>query len=534
MATSNQAAADAVGSGNTFLGIEFGSTRIKAVLIDSDHKPIASGSHHWENSLLDGIWTYSEEEIIYGLQDCFAALSSDVLHKYGLPLTRVRAMGVSAMMHGYLAFDEEGKLLTPFRTWRNTITGEAASFLTNLFHFNIPQRWSVAHLYQAILNGEEHVSKICYLTTLAGYVHYLLTGERVIGIGDASGMFPIDETSQRYNAEMLSLFDKQLAGKNLSWKMGDILPMILPAGVSAGKLTPAGAAIIDPTLKFQAGIPFCAPEGDAGTGMTATNCVRPGTGNISAGTSIFAMAVLKKGLSDIYPVIDVVTTPSGEPVAMVHCNNCLSDFDAWADIFGQAARAMGAEFENAKLYDYLYMTALQSEPDCGGLLTYNYVSGEHVTGFSEGRPLFVRKPDSQFTLENFMRATLYSATATLRIGMNTLFQKENVKLDQICGHGGFFKATVVGQRIMSAAMNTPVTVMETAGEGGPWGMALLAAYLINKDTHETLSDYLSDRVFAASESSTIYPNPDEVIGYETFMKRYEDGLAIERAAVDVL
>ncbi len=527
-------AQQSISSGQTFLGIELGSTRIKAVLTDQNHQPIASGSHTWENSFRDGYWTYSLEEIQDGIRKCYASLQQSVEEQYALPLRTFGAIGVSAMMHGYLAFNEDNQLLAPFRTWRNTVTGEAAEALTGMFHFSIPQRWSIAHLYQAILNEEEHVKEISYLTTLAGYIHWLLTGEKVIGIGDASGMFPVDPQTKQYDEKMLRIFDEKISNKEYSWSLARILPKVLLAGSPAGFLTDYGAGLLDPIGTLQAGIPFCPPEGDAGTGMTATDSVAPNTGNVSAGTSIFAMIVLKEPLSEVYPEIDVVTTPSGEPVAMVHCNNCLGDFDAWVSLMGQAAKLMGADFKTPELYDKLYEAALAGDTDCGGLLAYNYISGEHVTGFSEGRPLFVRRPDSRFSLENVMRTHLYASLGTISIGMETLLQKENVQIQKISGHGGFFKSSYAGQRMMSCALRSPVCVMKTAGEGGPWGMAILAAYMIQKNSGETLEEYLSGRVFANAEMITVNPDSNDMNGFRIFMKSYRAGLAIERRATELI
>ncbi len=518
---------------DTYLGIELGSTRIKAVLIDKAHSPVATGSHTWENRLEDGMWTYSLDDIWTGICDCYAKLAADVQDKYGMKLNTVGAIGVSAMMHGYMAFDKDGRQLVPFRTWRNTITGEASEKLTELFGFAIPQRWSIAHLYQAILNGEEHVKDLSFHTTLAGYIHWKLTGEKVLGIGDASGMFPIDDATRQYDKHMLAQFDALIADKKYPWTLTDILPGILPAGEQAGTLSEQGALLLDPTGTLGAGVPMCPPEGDAGTGMVATNSVRRRTGNVSAGTSVFAMIVLEKPLSKVYPEVDMVTTPSGDAVAMVHCNNCLGDLDAWVKLLGEAGQLLGARFDTKTLYSKLLTSALEADADCGGLLSYNYISGEHVTGFHEGRPLFMRMPEAQFSLSNFMRTHLYSACASLKIGMKILLEKEGAALDSITGHGGFFKDAYVGQRIMAAAMGAPVTVMATAGEGGPWGIAILAAYMQNKQG-DTLPDYLSNRVFANSERATVKPDEADVAGFMTFMNRYQPGLAVEHAAVDTL
>jgi sugar (pentulose or hexulose) kinase len=470
------------------------------------------------------------------LQDSYRQLSREVLEKYNTPLKTIGAIGFSGMMHGYLAFDKAGNLLAPFRTWRNTITGQAAEKLTALFQFNIPQRWSIAHLYQAMLNKEPHVKDIHHQTTLAGYVHWKLTGQKVMGVGEASGMFPIDSKTNDYDKRMLELFNKQLAAENLLWKLEDILPKVLVAGEAAGVLTEEGAKLLDPTGQLKAGMPLCPPEGDAGTGMVATNSVAERTGNVSAGTSVFAMIVLEKALSKVYPEIDMVTTPSGKPVAMVHSNNCTSDLNAWVDLFQEFTQALGVDANQSRLFEVLYGQALSgdADADAGGLLAYNYFSGEHITHMEEGRPLFVRTPESHFTLANFMRVHLFSALGALRIGLDILFDQEKVKIDQILGHGGFFKTKEVGQKIMAAAMNVPVSVMETAGEGGAWGIALLAAYLLRKATNEPLEAYLSNQVFAGENSTTIAPDPRDVDGFTTFMERYTKGLVIERAAVDGL
>jgi sugar (pentulose or hexulose) kinase len=523
----------AVESGQTVLGIEFGSTRIKAVLIGQDHLPIASGSYEWENRHENGIWTYSLDDVWAGLQESYRKLSSEVLEKYNTPLQTIGAIGFSGMMHGYLAFDKDGHLLAPFRTWRNTITGQAAEQLTGLFQFNIPQRWSIAHLYQAILNREPHVKDISHQTTLAGYVHWKLTGQKVLGIGEASGMFPIDSKTHDYDVRMMEQFNECLKAENIPWKLQDILPRVLVAGDAAGVLTEEGARLLDSTGQLAAGIPLCPPEGDAGTGMVATNSVAERTGNVSAGTSVFAMIVLEKALSQLYPEIDMVTTPAGKPVAMVHSNNCTSDLNAWVDLFQEFSKALGVEMSDSSLFEMLYQRGLMGDADGGGLLAYNYFSGEHLTHLEEGRPLFVRTPESKFTLANFMRAHLFSALGALKIGLE-IFEKENVKIDQILGHGGFFKTKEVGQKIMAAAMNAPVSVMETAGEGGAWGIALLASYMLHRSPMEPLEAYLSNKVFAEEKGSTIAPDPRDVEGFATFMERYKKGLVIERAAVDGL
>lgn len=524
----------AIESGRTALGIELGSTRIKAVLIAEDHSPIASGSHEWENQYEKGIWTYSLEAVWKGLQDCYRDLSKDVSEKYGVTLSTVGAIGFSAMMHGYMAFDKDGKQLVPFRTWRNTMTGQAAEKLTDLFQFNIPQRWSIAHLYQAILNKEVHVNEIAHLTTLAGYVHWKLTGQKVLGVGEASGMFPIDSTTNDFDKKMLGQFNDLLKAEKINWTLQDVLPKVLVAGESAGTLTEEGAKLLDPTGQLKAGIPLCPPEGDAGTGMVATNSVAARSGNVSAGTSVFAMIVLEKALSKLHPEIDMVTTPTGKPVAMVHSNNCTSDLNAWVDVFQEFTKVLGMDVSESKLYETLYKQALAADADAGGLLAYNYVSGEHITHMEEGRPLFVRTPESSFNLANFMRAHLFSSLGALKIGMDILFEQEKVQLDQLLGHGGFFKTKEVGQRMMAAAMNVPVSVMETAGEGGAWGIALLAAYMMRKGANEALEVYLSDKVFANEKGSTITPDKKDVDGFAAFMTRYKNGLGIERAAVEGL
>lgn len=524
----------AIESGKTALGIELGSTRIKAVLIGEDHAPIASGSHEWENQYEHGVWTYSLEDVWKGLQESYKNLSREVSKKYDVQLKTIGALGFSAMMHGYMAFDKDGKQLVPFRTWRNTITGQASEKLTELFQFNIPQRWSIAHLYQAILNKEAHVKDISHLTTLAGYVHWRLTGQKVLGVGEASGMFPIDSKSNDYDQRMVKQFNDLLKAENISWTLQEILPKVLVAGDAAGTLTAEGAALLDPTGQLQAGIPFCPPEGDAGTGMVATNSVASRTGNVSAGTSVFAMIVLEEALSKLYPEIDMVTTPTGKPVAMVHSNNCTSDLNAWVDIFQEFTQTLGMDVSESTLYEALYRKALTGDADGGGLLAYNYVSGEHITHLEEGRPLFVRTPESRFNLSNFMRVHLFSSLGALKIGMNILFEQEKVKLDQLLGHGGFFKTKEVGQRIMAAAMNVPVSVMETAGEGGAWGIALLASYMMHKSANEPLEVYLSERVFAGQNSITLAPDKKDVDGFTAFMERYKKGLVIERTAVEGL
>lgn len=520
--------------GKTTLGIEFGSTRIKAVLIDEAHHPIASGDHEWENRLENGFWTYTLEDIWSGLQDSYRKLAEDIKEKYQTVLVKPAAIGFSAMMHGYLAFDKAGELLVPFRTWRNGTTGPAAAELTELFQYNIPQRWSIAHLYQAILNQEEHVGRIAFFTTLSGYVHWMLTGEKVLGIGDASGMFPIDTEKGDYDAEIIRKFDERIAGKGFGWSLKELLPKVLKAGEGAGTLTEEGARLLDPDGNLAAGIPLCPPEGDAGTGMAATNTVAQRTGNVSAGTSIFSMVVLERPLQKVHPQIDLVTTPDGSLVAMVHANNCTSDLNAWVHLFREFAESFGVKADMNELYGTLYRKALEGEPDCGGLLAYGYLSGENITEVSEGRPMFVRTPKSRFTLANFMRTHLFTALGALKAGMDILTKEEQVAIDAILGHGGLFKTKEVGQRFLAAAIDTPVSVMETAGEGGPWGMALLAAYLWQKEEGESLQDYLSGKVFAGNEGVTIQPDPEDVKGFEEFEERYLKGIAIEQTAVEAL
>ena len=525
---------EAIVRGKTVLGIELGSTRIKAVLIDEHHTPIASGNHDWENRLENNIWTYALEDVWTGLQDAYQRLAQDVRAKYGAELTTFAAIGLSAMMHGYMVFDGDGALLAPFRTWRNTVTGPAAAELTKLFNFNIPQRWSIAHLRQSMLNGEDHISRIRYLTTLSGYVHWKLTGEKVMGVGEASGMFPIDSRTNDFDAGMVEKFDALIAPENLPWKLLDILPRVLVAGEPAGCLTAEGAKLLDVSGRLQPGVPLCPPEGDAGTGMTATNSVSVRTGNVSAGTSVFSMVVLEKPLAKVHTEIDMVTTPTGKPVAMAHCNNCTSDLNAWVGLFGEFARLIGVELDPNDLYGSLYRKALEGDRDCGGLLAYNYFSGEHITGFEEGRPLFARTPDSRFTLANFMRVNLYSALSVLKIGMDILLKEEHVQIDRLFGHGGLFKTKGVGQRILASAINAPVSVLETAGEGGAWGIALLAAYMVSSADGETLDDYLAGRVFAGKLGEEMQPDPADAAGFQAFIDRYVRGLPIERAAVETM
>ena len=521
-------------NGKAVLGIELGSTRIKAVLVNEKNQPIASGSHEWENQLVNNIWTYSEEAIWTGIQDSYQDMVRDVKEKYGVPVKKLAAIGFSAMMHGYMPFNAEGELLVPFRTWRNTMTEKASEELTELFQYHIPQRWSIAHLYQAMLNQEPHVKDITFMTTLEGYVHWKLTGEKVLGVGEGSGMFPIDMEIKGYDKKCLASFDELAAPYGFPWKLEEILPKVLLAGEEAGRLTEEGAKLLDITGELEAGIPFCPPEGDAGTGMVATNSIAKRTGNVSAGTSVFSMVVLEKPLSKVYPEIDLVTTPTGNLVAMVHCNNCTSDLNAWVNLFKEFAEAMGMKVDMNQLFGTLYRKAMEGDADCGGLLAYNYFSGEHITGFEEGRPMFVRTPESKFNLANFMRVNLFTSLGALKTGMDILLKEEGVKLDKILGHGGLFKTKGVGQNLLAGAINTPVSVMETAGEGGAWGIAVLASYLVNKEEGESLEDYLNNKVFAGQEGEEVQPDERDVQGFDEFMVRYKEGLAIERAAVEHL
>ena len=524
----------AIINGKTFLGIELGSTRIKAVLIDDEYNPVATGGHDWETRFENEIWTYRLDDVWAGLRASFAAVSKNVMEKYGVPLTTTGGIGISAMMHGFLAFDKDGNQLAQFRTWRNTMTDEAAGLLTKAFNFNIPQRWSAAHIYHNILNGESYIKDISRLTTLACYIHEKLTGQNVIGMCEASGMFPIDNAAKDFNAGMLEKFDKLVAEYNVGWKLSDILPKVLDAGDDAGALTEEGAKLLDPGGQFKAGAPMCPPEGDAATGMVATNSVAQRTANVSAGTSIFAMVVLEKELSKFHEEIEIITTPSGSPVAMVHCNNCTPDFDEWVRLLDEAIKLTGGSISKPGLYDLLYEQALKGDADCGGLLSYNYLSGEHLTGFDQGRPLFARMPDSRFTLANMMRTLLFSTIATLKLGMDILTVEEKVRLDALLGHGGLFKTALVGQKLMAGAINVPVAVMESAGEGGAWGIALLAAYMVNKSGGESLEDFLMNKVFINNKSTIVNPDPGDVESFKLFIRRYKDGFAIERAAVENL
>jgi sugar (pentulose or hexulose) kinase len=520
--------------GTTVLGIELGSTRIKAILINQDHEPIASGGYDWSNRYVDGIWTYNLEEVWEGIRKSYKSMVDNVVELYDVDLTSISAIGFSAMMHGYMVFDKNNELLVPFRTWRNNMTEEASKILMDRFQYPIPQRWSIAHLYQALLNHEDHVSEIDFITTLAGYVHWQLTGQKVIGVGEASGMFPIDIGTQTYNNHMIDQFDELIRDRNYPWKLKGILPRTLVAGEKAGTLTQEGAKLLDPSGVLQPGIPLCPPEGDAGTGMVATNSVAPRTGNVSAGTSIFAMVVLEKDLSKVHPELDLITTPTGKLVGMAHSNNCTSNLNAWVELFEEAVNALGVEVDKNTLYKTLYTKALEGDPDCGGLLAYGYLSGEHMTHFEEGRPLFVRTPESKFNLANFMRVNLVSALGAMKIGMDILLKEEKVNLDKMLGHGGLFKTEVVGQRLMAAAVNAPVVVMDTAGEGGAWGIAVLASYMINGQDQVTLEAYLEEKVFINQGSTTIEPDASDVEGFEAFMVRYKKGLPIERAAIDYL
>ncbi|MDE6325533.1 MAG: FGGY-family carbohydrate kinase [Duncaniella sp.] len=525
-------AKETIESGKAILGIEFGSTRIKAVLIDEDNNPIAQGSHEWENQLVNGLWTYSLEAIWFGVQDCYRDLRANVKELYGVEIETLAAIGVSAMMHGYMPFNKEGEILAPFRTWRNTNTGKAAAELSELFVYNIPLRWSISHLYQAILDNEEHVAEIDFLTTLAGYIHWQLTGAKVLGVGDASGMIPIDPATKNYSAQMVEKFDELIAPKGYSWKLADILPRVLMAGESAGVLTEEGAARLDISGNLKPGVPVCPPEGDAGTGMVATNAVKQRTGNVSAGTSSFSMIVLEKDLSKPYEMIDMVTTPDGSLVAMVHCNNCTSDLNAWVNLFREYTELLGLPVDMNEIYGKLYNNALAGDADCGGLVSYNYFSGEPVTGLGEGRPLFVRSVSDRFNLANFMRAHIHASVAVLKIGNDILFNEEKIKVDRITGHGGLFKTKGVGQRILAAALNSPISVMETAGEGGAWGMALLASFLVNNKAERSLADYLEMEVFAGNTGFSISPTEEDVAGFNAYLENYKKCLGIEKAAVE--
>lgn len=523
--------AEQIKNGKAVIGIEFGSTRIKAVLIGEDHSPLAAGIHDWQNELLDGVWTYSLENVKIGLQECFADLMKNVEKNYSVKLEKAAGIGISAMMHGYLAFDENDQQLVPFRTWRNTMTEEAADKLTETFAFNIPQRWSIAHLYQAVLNNEPHIGRLAFITTLAGYVHYLLTGEKTIGAGDASGIFPIDPQTCDYDMDMVAKFDELAAGTELRRNLRELLPRIVAAGECAGKLTEEGARLLDPTGTFKAGVAFCPPEGDAQTGMAATNSITPKTGNVSAGTSIFSMIVLERNLSAVHREIDIVTTPCGAPVAMVHCNSCTSDLDAWFSMFGGLLKEFGLDIPKGKLYDTMYSLAAEGSADCDGIVSYNYYAGEPVTGIKDGRPLLMRSPDSDFSIKNLARSLVYSCVASLKAGMDILTEQEHVKLERIYAHGGFFKTPFPSQNFLAAALGSDVTLMKTAGEGGAWGIALLAAYMVNRSSGESLETYLSSRVFADMVGSTVSPKQEDIDGINAYMKKYLSGLSAVRAAV---
>ena len=525
-------AKETIQQGKAILGIEFGSTRIKAVLIDGENKPIAQGSHEWENQLVDGLWTYSIDAIWNGLQDCYAQLRKDVKSQYDCEIESLAAIGFSAMMHGYMALNKQQEILVPFRTWRNTNTAKAAAALSELFVYNIPLRWSISHLYQCILEDNDHVKDIDFITTLAGYIHWQLTGEKVLGVGDASGMLPIDPETRNYSQQMVDKFDALVAPKGYPWKLIDILPKVLNAGENAGVLTEAGAKKLDPSGTLKAGVPVCPPEGDAGTGMVATNAVKQRTGNVSAGTSSFSMIVLEKDLSKPYEMIDMVTTPDGSLVAMVHCNNCTSDLNAWVNLFKEYQQLLGVPVDMNEVFGKLYNNALTGDADCGGLIAYNYISGEPVTGLAEGRPMFVRSANDKFNLANFMRANLYASVGVLKIGNDILFNEEHIKVDRITGHGGLFKTKGVGQRVLAAAINSPISVMETAGEGGAWGIALLASYLVNNANGSTLADWLEQNVFAGNTGVEIAPTAEDVAGFNKWIENYKRGLAIEQAAVD--
>ncbi|HLS36147.1 MAG TPA: FGGY-family carbohydrate kinase [Bacillota bacterium] len=518
----------------TALGIEFGSTRIKAVLIDENYQIVGSGEYKWDNQYEKGIWTYDLNEVWIGMQDAYRELANAVKQKYNLELTEVGAIGFSGMMHGYLPFDSSGKQLVPFRTWRNTTTEVSAKELTELFSFNIPHRWSIAHLYQAILDNEEHVKYIDFLTTLAGFVHWKVSDEKVLGVGEASGMFPIDPKTEDYDGEMLRLFDEKLSKYKYSWRVRDILPPIQKAGEIAGRLTKKGAKMLDPTGTLRSGIPLCPPEGDAGTGMVATNSIDAKTGNISAGTSVFAMIVLEENLSNYYHEIDVVTTPSAKPVAMVHCNNFTSDINDWVSMFKEIIELTGMDINSSEIFTLLLKEALEANSDTGGIVNCNYYSGEPITGFEEGRPLLVRMPDSKLTLANFMRAQIYSAIATLKIGMDILTENENIDVDYILGHGGFFKTKNVGQQLMADALNIPISVMTTASEGGPWGMAILAMYALDNNGHRTLADYLNKEVFTTIKKKTLYPEKEGNKSFINYMEQYKKLLKVEQAAIEHL
>ncbi|OOF59084.1 xylulokinase [Rodentibacter myodis] len=522
---------DLIRNGNIAIGIEFGSTRIKAVLIDPLGNILASGGFNWENQLLDGIWTYSQESIWLGLQKAYQALKQAVKEKYNLPITSAQALGISGMMHGYIPFDRQKNQLVPFRTWRNNFTLKSSQKLTALFQHNIPQRWSIAHLYHAILNQEPHVAQIDYLTPLSGYVHWMLSGEKVLGIGEASGMFPINPQTKSYDQLMLDKFDQLIEEKNYPWKITEILPKVLPAGQIAGYLTESGARLLDPSGQLQAGIKMCPPEGDAGTGMVATNSIKETTGNISAGTSAFAMVVLKKALSNVYEQLDMVTTPAGKPVAMAHANNCTTDINAWITIFGECLDLFGATQDTNPLYEKLFQHALQGDNDCGGLLSYGFYSGEHGVGLEEGCPLFLHPTNSLFNLANLIRTHLYSAFGAMKLGMDILMKQEKAEITQILAHGGIFKTPNVASKILASALDVPVAVMDTASEGGAWGIALLANYLTYAPT-QSLEQYLDKTIFKNTALSLSEPDPLTKQGYEKFMQHYTQGISIAKTAAN--
>jgi len=523
-----------ISSGDISLGVEFGSTRIKAVLTAVGARVIAKSSYDWENQLIDGIFTYDLEEVWTGLRKCYKDIAEQVKQEYGVEIAKLSSIGFSAMMHGYLVFDKQGKQLVPFRTWRNTITGQSADILSNHFNFNIPQRWSIAHLYQSILNKEAHAGNIDFLTTLAGYVHWRVTGERVIGIGDASGVFPIDEATLDYNKNMMEQFAELSEKEGFTINLEDIFPKVLSAGQSGGKLTREGALLIDPRGTLQEGIPVCPPEGDAGTGMVATNSITPETGNISAGTSIFAMIVLDKNLSKYYSEIDMVTTPDGHPVAMVHCNTCTSDIDAWVKLFYEFAKQIDSNADISDVYKLLYQAALKARFDCGGLVSVNYFSGEPVVKIEDGAPLFIRKADSEFNLSSFMRTHIYSSFATVKIGLDLLFNEQEIKIKKLLGHGGLFKIEKIAQQMLASSLNIPIEVTGTASEGGAWGMAILAEYMSHKKENQSLEQYLNEKIFADAESMVCYPNKEETEGFNSFLEGYKKALQVEGLAVEIM
>jgi len=520
-------------NGETCLGIEFGSTRIKAILIDSTNIPIASGDFSWSNSLVDGIWTYTQKEIKTGLQECYLSLKKDVFKKFNVNLTSFKAIGISGMMHGIIAVDKENKLLTPFRTWRNNITRDESEFLSGKFGFPVAQRWTITHLYKFVLDNEAFLPKLDYISTLSGYVHRLLTGKKSIGINDASGMFPIDVKTGNYYSDKIKIFNSLIAHKKYKWHLEDILPKVLKCGESAGKLTKEGSLLLDPSGDLTPGIMLCPPEGDAGTGMVSTNSVKPRTGNVSAGTSVFSMIVLEKELKENSTKLDLVTTPDGNLVAMAHSNNCTGEYDQWISLFNEVIEATGNKISKGELYDCLLTKALQGEPDCGGLLAYGYISGEHQTGFSEGRPLVTRKPESLFNLPNFMRTQMYTSLCAMRIGLDYLFENEKVTLDCLTGQGGFFKTEKVGQTIMAIATHTPVKILQSAGEGGAWGIAILASFTVNSKD-KNLPTFLDTEVFNQTSESIITPKQEDIIGFNKFLERYKKGLEIEREAIKSL